>query len=450
LNPWTQRVGWVDWNVDGVLDIFVATYQDESGGGANVILDGASGYSSETPEELRQSGPFQSFVWSDLDGDNDQDLVLVAEDDIVRIHPNRMGYGFDSMITLDSHVGAQGVAACDWDCDGDQDLVVTYWGLGARLWVNNGELGFSEASEAVFAADGNGQDAVWGDFDNDGWTDLYVTMYQYGGSGGENKLFRNISGERLEPVSEPLLEDNGSTKGAAWIDFDTDGSLDLAINNWSGMNRLWINERDGEGHWLQLELEGDSEGGLSAAVPIGAVVRVTTGDHVQTRELRTTSGYTSGGEDVLHFGVGSASVIDEVYVVWPRRLASGGFNTTTLTDVPADQRLLIQEEFSEQEVVGVETVAPVALAVRNYPNPFNPQTTITYELPAAGEVQLGIYDLRGRTVRTLVDGASMPVGRHDVVWNGRNDAGRQVATGVYFCRVRTESGTAVHRLTLVK
>ncbi|MBN1996077.1 T9SS type A sorting domain-containing protein [candidate division KSB1 bacterium] len=66
-----------------------------------------------------------------------------------------------------------------------------------------------------------------------------------------------------------------------------------------------------------------------------------------------------------------------------------------------------------------------------YPNPLNPQTTVRYDLPAAGFVKLTVFDIYGQVVRTLVEGTK-PAGSHKVVWDGRNRYGNKVSSGVYF------------------
>jgi hypothetical protein len=92
---------------------------------------------------------------------------------------------------------------------------------------------------------------------------------------------------------------------------------------------------------------------------------------------------------------------------------------------------------------------------QNYPNPFNPSTRVGYDLPAASRVTVRVYDLLGRLVATLVEGISEP-GRHEVEWGGRNDAGVQVPSGVYFLRMDANavSGdghyTAVRKMIVVK
>ncbi len=85
----------------------------------------------------------------------------------------------------------------------------------------------------------------------------------------------------------------------------------------------------------------------------------------------------------------------------------------------------------------------------NYPNPFNPATKISFDLPASGRVALRIYDVRGNEIRTLVSGV-MPFGSHTVTWNGIDDGGRAVSSGVYFYRIEAEGFAATHKMMLLK
>jgi hypothetical protein len=102
-------------------------------------------------------------------------------------------------------------------------------------------------------------------------------------------------------------------------------------------------------------------------------------------------------------------------------------------------------------VPGADTEAKGRTALLgNHPNPFNPRTTVAFELAAPATVKLDVYDLSGRHVRTLVDGRTMPAGRHDAAWDGRDAAGRRVAAGVYFSHLRTGDFQETRRMTLVK
>lgn len=86
---------------------------------------------------------------------------------------------------------------------------------------------------------------------------------------------------------------------------------------------------------------------------------------------------------------------------------------------------------------------------QNYPNPFNPSTTISFALPQAGEVNLTIYNIYGQLVRQLVAG-QMTTGRHSVIWNGKNERGQQVASGMYLYVLKAGEFTAHRKLVLMK
>ncbi len=93
---------------------------------------------------------------------------------------------------------------------------------------------------------------------------------------------------------------------------------------------------------------------------------------------------------------------------------------------------------------------PAAFALAgNHPNPFNPMTTIRYDVPRAGRVRIDVFDLRGRRVAVLVDRMAEP-GRHSTVWDGRDHTGAEVPSGVYFCRLSAEGVLLTDRMTLLK
>lgn len=84
-----------------------------------------------------------------------------------------------------------------------------------------------------------------------------------------------------------------------------------------------------------------------------------------------------------------------------------------------------------------------------YPNPFNPRSKIAFELAESGSIELAIYDLRGQLVRVL-DAGMWPAGRYGATWDGQDDGGRAVPTGMYFCRMRTSTGSQTVKLTLAR
>jgi hypothetical protein len=101
-------------------------------------------------------------------------------------------------------------------------------------------------------------------------------------------------------------------------------------------------------------------------------------------------------------------------------------------------------------VTGVETVpVPRPLACTVYPNPFNPQTTIGFELASDARVDVDIYDLRGTRVRSLVHGLH-GAGEHTVSWDGRDESGRGLPSGTYFVKLRSGETALSHKISIVR
>jgi hypothetical protein len=97
----------------------------------------------------------------------------------------------------------------------------------------------------------------------------------------------------------------------------------------------------------------------------------------------------------------------------------------------------------------VSQPAPAAVSLRAHPNPFNPQTTVTFEVTAAGRAQVDVYDATGRCVRHLFD-AMVSAGPRQVRWDGRDDVGATLASGLYLLRLRSGSAVLTRKVTLVR
>jgi subtilisin-like proprotein convertase family protein len=182
-----------------------------------------------------------------------------------------------------------------------------------------------------------------------------------------------------------------------------------------------------------------------------------------TVELTSPSGTTV----VLHDRTGA--IADDIVGNWPQSLIVDGPGSLadflgesvlgTWTLAVADHQFGGIGTFNSwglnilatpDDVLAAPGDLPTALRlVGAVPNPFNPQTELVFELPRAGQVQLDVYDLRGRHVRRLVDGLVL-AGRHAVRWDGRDDGGRALASGVYLCRLRTDQGEQRRKLTLAR
>ena len=106
-----------------------------------------------------------------------------------------------------------------------------------------------------------------------------------------------------------------------------------------------------------------------------------------------------------------------------------------------------------QTITSVEEITstiPISFALeQNYPNPFNPETTIRYVLPEASRVKLAIYNLLGQRIVTLVD-QEQQSGIYSVQWDGKNEAGRDVASGLYLYLLKAQEFTSVQKLALIR
>jgi hypothetical protein len=135
---------------------------------------------------------------------------------------------------------------------------------------------------------------------------------------------------------------------------------------------------------------------------------------------------------------------------------TGELIRVTLSEPLDDLEVVVTARNADNKDLGVElgTVNPGAVPTRaslgqNYPNPFNPRTTLTFDLPQERFVNLTIFAVDGTRVRTLVDGVRV-AGRHEVTWDGRDEAGRDVATGTYFARVVADDFNQIRKMVLLR
>lgn len=109
------------------------------------------------------------------------------------------------------------------------------------------------------------------------------------------------------------------------------------------------------------------------------------------------------------------------------------------------------EEYTQSELAKAQAELPREfLLQQNYPNPFNPTTSIRYELAQAGEVSLTVYNMLGQRVRTLIGNRFQQTGRYTVSWDGKNDGGIQVASGIYLYRLAVGNYVRTRKMLLIK
>ncbi|MDI6767818.1 MAG: FlgD immunoglobulin-like domain containing protein [Bacteroidota bacterium] len=128
------------------------------------------------------------------------------------------------------------------------------------------------------------------------------------------------------------------------------------------------------------------------------------------------------------------------------KLKGGGITSFSIQD--------IQKITFNTTLVGVKddkifNVIKTFTLLQNYPNPFNPTTIIEYELPKAGMVDVKVYDINGRLVRSVL-GEHQELGAHQIRWDSKNDAGASVASGVYFYQIRFAQSVLSRKMLLLK
>jgi hypothetical protein len=212
-----------------------------------------------------------------------------------------------------------GVAADDWDQDGDLDIYFTNAGKMVLL-QNQGDGTFVNVA-AQAGVELNPNSVGWGavslDYDNDGARDLYVALMMADRPGAFNPLFHNDGAGVFSDIGRASgADDPGPSVGVASADYDNDGWVDLVVGNYDRGYRLFRNAALDEdtNRWLALRLVGSGPVNRDA---VGARVYVTTSDgRVQMQDVHNGSSVGGGSDLALHFGLGDAQ-IESVEIRWP-------------------------------------------------------------------------------------------------------------------------------------
>lgn len=124
-------------------------------------------------------------------------------------------------------------------------------------------------------------------------------------------------------------------------------------------------------------------------------------------------------------------------------------DTQTYTFEMAEiENITFSGDVSVEEMQTIVNSVPIKF-LKNYPNPFNPQTTISFELAQAGEATLVIFNAKGQKVKTLIN-EDLVEGRHEVIWNGRDDSGKKAASGVYFYSLSSRGESKIKKMIILK
>jgi hypothetical protein len=295
------------------------------------------------------------------------------------------------------------------------------------------------------------------DADLDGRKDLLV-----GEAEGNIRLYLNINtdadpsfdgGTLIEagPAGSKTAIDVGQRTTPVVVDWDNDGRRDILVGNKDGLVRFYRNTGT-DAAWDFTTAEFIQDNMADLVVPaFRSSLHIEDFDGDGTKDILTGN---TAGQIVIYFNTGTdAAPVYNGYTA----VSSDG----STIDLAGDQRSRPfvcdwNDDGIRDLLVGygdglcrlyiglsdlTECVCETPVAVRflqAWPNPFNPVTTIGFELDVRGPASLRIYDASGRLVKTLENGL-FDAGLHEAVWNGTGDAGQRVSSGVYLCRF--ESGT---------
>jgi enediyne biosynthesis protein E4 len=360
----------LDYNRDGHLDLFVGNYLEfdraraEPCWQANVPVycsprvypavanrlyhnngDGTFRNVSESAGISQHLGYAMGLVCSDFDGDGWTD-VFVGNDVMENFLFRNRGDGTFEEIGLVSGSaydqygdpqGTMGANAGDYDGDGWFDLVVTdYQNQVTTLYRNLGLRGgpprFQDVTVETGAGAGSRPLVTWGcgfvDFDNDGVRELFtaaghlqdsVERYDTGTTYKQRNLLFTQRGGRFIDItaqSGEAMQVVESSRGSVFGDLNNDGKMDVVVLNARARPTVMINDSPVRNRWVLLKLVGTR----SNRSAVGAVVRVTAGGRTQVDEVRAGRGYQSAEDLRLHFGLGTATVIDRIEIRWPSGL----------------------------------------------------------------------------------------------------------------------------------
>ncbi|MBN1424617.1 VCBS repeat-containing protein [Candidatus Fermentibacteria bacterium] len=449
----SETCGWADYDNDALLDVFVANSGPDEAE-CNFLYRGSGGAFTTITEGAIVTDLFhsRSVSWADYDGDGDLDLFVANEANEYNSLYRNDGDGSFTMIpdgpVVTTRGRSFGSSWGDFDNDGDLDLFVANWGdQNNFLFKNNGDGTFARVMSGSVVNDrGYSIGSAWGDFDNDGDLDLFVAngFSQDPGEDLADFLYlNNGDGSFARVMTGPVAAHRGWGYGAAWGDFDRDGHLDLAVARCFGRTETTSLFRNTgtKNNWLTVQCRG-TRANSSA---IGATVRVKAnigGQSVwQFREISSQTGACGQNQMAVHFGLGEAGTVDSLVICWPR----GGMEV--FTNLPVNRHL----EVAESAVSGQCQPRPDAVRLgQNRPNPFHSRTTILVSVHGPCLLSLGVFDLQGRRVRQLrgEEFAQSESIVHE--WDGADESGRFLPSGIYVCRAEADGVTATRRMTLLR
>ncbi len=372
----SKTASWGDYDNDGFIDLYIANWscypkcgRQMDGDTDRLYHNNGDGTFTDVTDLLMGGVTGAGFVASFTDYDNDGDLdIYLVNDEFINPIGNKLwrndgagcnGWCFTQVAreaNADAKVFGMGLAAGDYDNDGDMDYY--YSNVGPmELLQNQGNGTFKEVAEqsGVQAANGIGWGAVFLDYNNDGWRDLYLAIADTTDHKdvGANRLFHNNGDGTFTSIAcNDESTDIRMSIGVAYADYDHDGWVDLVVGNLDEGYRLYKNQQGqtSSNHWLAIELVGAGPVNRDA---VGARVYVTTPNGItQMQEVISGSSVMAGNDLAQYFGLG-AERSAEVRIRW-----SNG-EEQVIQNVKADQRYKIQYGETALQTLPTNQVAKV-------------------------------------------------------------------------------------------
>lgn len=338
---YSHGASWGDYNGDGFLDLIVTDFMATK---HNLLYKNNGDGTFErdlTAAVVLNPSKSISPSWADIDGDRDLDLFIANYGTENALYEN-IGNGKFKLLSNSAVTQTAGNSAgaswADVDNDQDLDLYVTYASnQNNEFFLNNGDGTFVAQSNILTQGENDSHGSTFADFNNDGLLDLFVTN----DGDGMNNFFTNTGGGQFVELETELSKDLENSFGTATGDIDNDGDADLFVANHSGeANAFYLNTKGACLSNTCVNLVG-LESNKSA---IGAKVFVTASIYgssvTQMREISAQSGGGTGSQNSMKslFGLGDASIIDQIKVEWPSGI------TQILTNQPINNCLTITEQ----------------------------------------------------------------------------------------------------------
>ncbi len=313
---------WGDYDNDGLVDLFLSRISTTNGSFTNWLYKNHGNFSFsriDTGAIAAQAAPSSNTTWVDIDNDNDLDLYVANrmnfQNELIINKGNGHFIENDSSQLTNISNNSIGSSWGDFNNDGYQDVFVSnVHGEKNELHINNGDGSFTQVLTGDIVNDQhNSLGSTWADFDNDGLLDLFV------GQNGNmwprnNHLFRNNGDSTFTKITSGVqYTDLDQTLGVSGIDFNRDGAVDIiAAGRYNTGLSIYLNDGSTNG-FVNFTLKGST----SNRSAIGARMVIKSALGKQTRVVSTSSGYPSQDDFSLHFGLNQDTLIDSLWVFWP-------------------------------------------------------------------------------------------------------------------------------------